>query len=63
MRVLHVLDHSMPLMSGYSTRSRNVVVFQREAGLSPIVRFMRMSECLSCHRQNRASTDCLTCHK
>jgi PEP-CTERM/exosortase A-associated glycosyltransferase len=35
--VLHVLDHSLPAMSGYSTRSRNIVVFQREAGLRPVV--------------------------
>ena len=32
-----MLDHSLPLLSGYSTRSRNVVVFQRRAGLSPVV--------------------------
>ena len=37
MIVLHVLDHSLPAMSGYSTRSRNIVVFQREAGLRPVV--------------------------
>ena len=35
--VLHILDHSLPLMSGYSTRSRNIVVFQRELGLRPVV--------------------------
>ena len=37
MIVLHVLDHSLPAMSGYSTRSRNILVFQREAGLHPVV--------------------------
>jgi PEP-CTERM/exosortase A-associated glycosyltransferase len=37
MTVLHVLDHSLPALSGYSTRSRNIVVFQREAGLRPVV--------------------------
>lgn len=37
MTVLHVLDHSLPAMSGYSTRSRNILVFQREAGLRPVV--------------------------
>ena len=36
-KVLHVLDHSLPVMSGYSTRSRNIVVFQKAAGLSPVV--------------------------
>jgi PEP-CTERM/exosortase A-associated glycosyltransferase len=37
MKVLHVLDHSVPVMSGYSTRSRNIVGFQRELGLRPVV--------------------------
>jgi glycogen(starch) synthase len=37
MTVLHVLDHSLPVMSGYSTRSRNIVVFQKAAGLWPVV--------------------------
>ena len=37
MTVLHVLDHSLPVMSGYSTRSRNIVVFQQAAGLRPVV--------------------------
>jgi glycogen(starch) synthase len=37
MSVLHVLDHSLPVMSGYSMRSRNIVVFQRTAGLRPVV--------------------------
>lgn len=37
MRALHILDHSMPVMSGYSIRSRNIVTFQREIGLGPIV--------------------------
>ena len=30
---------------------------------SPVVRFMPMIECLGCHRDNGASTDCLTCHR
>ena len=37
MTVLHVLDHSLPVMSGYSTRSRNITVFQKAAGLRPVV--------------------------
>jgi PEP-CTERM/exosortase A-associated glycosyltransferase len=36
-KVLHILDHSVPVMSGYSTRSRNIVGFQRELGLTPVV--------------------------
>jgi PEP-CTERM/exosortase A-associated glycosyltransferase len=36
-RILHVLDHSLPVMSGYSTRSRNIIVFQKAAGLEPVV--------------------------
>ncbi len=37
MKVLHVLDHSRPVMSGYSTRSWNIVNFQRALGLDPVV--------------------------
>jgi len=34
-RVLHVLDHSMPLLSGYSVRSHSLLVAQRKIGLMP----------------------------
>jgi PEP-CTERM/exosortase A-associated glycosyltransferase len=37
MRVLHVLDHSLPIGSGYSYRSRSIVLFQRRLGLDPVV--------------------------
>jgi PEP-CTERM/exosortase A-associated glycosyltransferase len=37
MKVIHVLDHSLPVMSGYSTRSWNIVKFQRSLGLDPVV--------------------------
>ena len=37
MKVLHILDHSRPVMSGYSTRSWNIVTFQRSLGLDPVV--------------------------
>lgn len=37
MKVLHVLDHSLPVLSGYSTRSWNIVTFQRTLGLEPVV--------------------------
>jgi glycogen synthase len=37
MTVLHVLDHSLPAMSGYSTRSHSIVTFQRAMGLDPVV--------------------------
>jgi|GEM_PF-2556086 len=33
MRVLHVLDHSIPLHSGYSFRTRNILRKQRDMGL------------------------------
>ena len=36
-RVLHVLDHSLPLGSGYSYRSRGIVAAQKRLGLEPIV--------------------------
>lgn len=37
MTVLHLLDHSAPVMSGYSTRSLNIVEAQRALGLRPVV--------------------------
>lgn len=37
MKILHVLDHSVPLFSGYSFRSRNIVQGQRALGLEPVV--------------------------
>jgi PEP-CTERM/exosortase A-associated glycosyltransferase len=37
MKVLHVLDHSLPVASGYSYRSRSVVAFQKRLGLEPVV--------------------------
>ncbi len=37
MKVLHVLDHSVPLFSGYSFRSRSIIHAQRALGLQPVV--------------------------
>ena len=36
-RVLHVLDHSWPVLSGYSVRSRGLVEAQQRIGLQPSV--------------------------
>ena len=36
-RVLHVLDHSLPIGSGYSYRSRSIVTAQKRLGLEPVV--------------------------
>jgi PEP-CTERM/exosortase A-associated glycosyltransferase len=36
-RVLHVLDHSLPIGSGYSYRSRSIVTFQKQLGFDPVV--------------------------
>jgi len=36
-RILHVLDHSLPIGSGYSYRSRSIVKAQRRLGLEPVV--------------------------
>ena len=36
-RILHVLDHSLPIGSGYSYRSRSIVAFQKRLGLVPVV--------------------------
>jgi len=37
MKILHVLDHSLPLFSGYSFRSQSILLGQRALGLSPVV--------------------------
>ncbi len=37
MKVLHVLNHSLPLQSGYTFRSRNIFRCQAEQGLRPVV--------------------------
>jgi PEP-CTERM/exosortase A-associated glycosyltransferase len=34
-RVFHVLDHSLPHLSGYAIRSHNILKFQTEHGLEP----------------------------
>jgi len=37
LKVLHVLDHSLPLHSGYSFRSRSLIKAQRERGIEAVV--------------------------
>jgi glycogen synthase len=37
MRVLHVLDHSLPYFSGYSFRGDSIIRTQRRLGLDPVV--------------------------
>ena len=37
MKVLHVLDHSVPLFSGYSFRSQSILRGQAALGLTPVV--------------------------
>jgi len=34
-RILHVLDHSTPLLSGYSVRSHSLLIAQKKIGLMP----------------------------
>jgi len=36
-KILHVLDRSIPNLSGYSIRSKYIIEFQRQQGLSPCV--------------------------
>ncbi|SMC26400.1 PEP-CTERM/exosortase A-associated glycosyltransferase, Daro_2409 family [Desulfacinum hydrothermale DSM 13146] len=36
MKILHILDHSLPLQSGYAFRSRNILRSQKGAGLAPL---------------------------
>ena len=37
MRVLHILDHSLPLQSGYVYRTLGIVEQQRRLGWEPIL--------------------------
>jgi PEP-CTERM/exosortase A-associated glycosyltransferase len=37
MKILHVLNHSMPVADGYAVRSANIVHFQKMLGLEPVV--------------------------
>ncbi|MDD2541862.1 MAG: glycosyltransferase, exosortase A system-associated [Desulfuromonadaceae bacterium] len=37
MKILHILDHSLPLHSGYTFRSDNIVRCQQQAALTPVV--------------------------
>ncbi len=37
MKILHILDHSLPLHSGYSFRSQKIIKCQQKMGLTPIV--------------------------
>jgi PEP-CTERM/exosortase A-associated glycosyltransferase len=37
MKILHVLDHSLPLFSGYSFRSHSILLGQVAIGFSPVV--------------------------
>src|SRR5437899_13086234 len=36
-RVLHVLDHSWPVLDGYAQRSRSIVTAQIQLGMNPSV--------------------------
>ncbi|OGR12272.1 MAG: glycosyltransferase, exosortase A system-associated [Desulfobacterales bacterium RIFOXYA12_FULL_46_15] len=37
MKILHILDHSVPLHSGYTFRSRNIFAAQKNMGFDPVV--------------------------
>ena len=37
LRVLHVLDHSWPVLDGYAQRSRSIVAAQHQLGMEPVV--------------------------
>jgi PEP-CTERM/exosortase A-associated glycosyltransferase len=36
MKILHILDHSLPLQSGYAFRSQNILQTQRKRGWEPV---------------------------
>jgi PEP-CTERM/exosortase A-associated glycosyltransferase len=52
MRILHVFDHSLPLHSGYTFRSRAILKAQQAMGWSPVA--------LTGPKQGSAPTDCET---
>ena len=37
MKILHVMDHSYPLFSGYTFRSKYILNFQKRMGFAPVV--------------------------
>ena len=37
MKILHILDHSLPLHSGYTFRSQNIFKAQRAMGYEPVI--------------------------
>ena len=37
MKILHILDHSVPLHSGYTFRSQNIFKAQKKMGFDPVV--------------------------
>ena len=37
MRVLHILDISVPVLAGYTSRSRYIVLNQKALGIDPVV--------------------------
>jgi hypothetical protein len=37
MKILHILDHSLPLHSGYTFRSQNIFRSQRSMGFDPVI--------------------------
>lgn len=37
MKILHVMNDSVPLVGGYTTRSRSIVIHQKEIGMNPYV--------------------------
>jgi len=37
MKILHILDHSLPLHSGYTFRSHNIFNAQRSRGWNPVI--------------------------
>ena len=37
MKILHILDHSLPIHDGYALRSMNIFRTQREMGITPVI--------------------------
>ena len=57
MRILHVLDHSLPYFSGYSFRSDYIIRMQRKLGLQPFVVTSPKHEDFAAARETREGID------
>jgi predicted CXXCH cytochrome family protein len=54
--------HAMHINAGFSCATCHGDVASMAPGAVVQVRDLRMGDCITCHRENNAPTDCSTCH-